>query len=117
MLFRSLQEGRDQPRGGAGAGLDAAASTHWVCEGLFGYLSHAAITELARATAGACGPGSTLVGNHVLYAWSVESLLSAFAGSGWTASAGPRLDALHRELLGEPVPEGGENYAMFEARK
>jgi methyltransferase (TIGR00027 family) len=98
-------------------GLDGPARIHWVCEGLLGYLPIDAISALAERTAALSSSGSSIVANHFIPTWTSEALARAFASSPWQVTLGPRFDELHRTLIGEPVPDGGELFAFIRAKR
>jgi methyltransferase (TIGR00027 family) len=98
------------------AGLAEGSRVHWICEGLFGYLSLEDIAALAKNTADLSGPGSSLVANHVVAVWNTKHLQGAFASSTWKVFPGPSYVELHRKWIGPKVPPGGEEFAFLEAR-
>jgi methyltransferase (TIGR00027 family) len=100
----------------ADAGLREAHRALWICEGLFGYLSLAAITEIATTTRRLSLPGSTLVANHGIRAWSPEALAQTFTAAGFRVLPPPSYDELHRRWLGPDVKPGWEEFALMVAR-
>jgi methyltransferase (TIGR00027 family) len=89
----------------------------WICEGLFGYLSLAAVSEIATVTAKLSAPGSTLVANHGIRSWTPEVLATTFTAAGWRVDAPPSYEELHRRWLGAEVKPGWEEFALMVARR
>jgi methyltransferase (TIGR00027 family) len=112
-----LSEGGALPRALRSAGLAERERVHFICEGLFGYLSHDALRDLAERTAAFSGEGSSLIGNHDIPVWSSEALASAFASSSWRVTAGPRFDHLYRTLIGGEPPPGADDFSFLTARR
>jgi methyltransferase (TIGR00027 family) len=99
-----------------GAGVHGSTRTLWICEGLFGYLSLAAVTEIATVTAKLSAPGSTLVANHGIRSWSPEVLATTFTAASWRVGTPPSYEELHRRWLGPDVKPGWEEFAVMVAR-
>jgi len=99
------------------AGVEEGARVHFLCEGLFGYLSPDACRELAEQTGRFAGDGSSLVGNYFLPVWTVEALEKTFDSSAWKVRSGPLFDELYRtHLAGEPPP-GGDQFTFLNASR
>jgi methyltransferase (TIGR00027 family) len=95
------------------AGLRGPTRALWICEGLFGYLSLAAVTEIATVTAQLSAPGSTIVGNHGIRAWSPEKMAATFTTAGWRVDPPPSYEELHRRWVGPEVKPGWEEFALM----
>ncbi|HEX3594422.1 MAG TPA: SAM-dependent methyltransferase [Polyangiaceae bacterium] len=100
-------------RGLAGAGLREPAVVLWICEGLLGYLSLPAITELGTAAAALSAPGSTLVANHNVYSWSPAALAGVFSRSGWKVSPAPSFNELHRKWIAPGEIPAADEFALL----
>jgi methyltransferase (TIGR00027 family) len=101
---------------GLGASPDSSAVL-WICEGLFGYLTQAAVAAIATDTARFSAPGSVVVANHFTQWWSTGALEEVFAPVGWRVTSGPTFDALHRRWIGPSVPPGSEPFALMLATR
>jgi methyltransferase (TIGR00027 family) len=101
----------------AGAGLREPAVVLWICEGLLGYLSLPAITELATATARLSAPGSALVANHNVYSWKPAALAEAFSSSGWNVQPAPGFNELHRKWIGPSNSPAADEFALLVANR
>ena len=108
-----LREGAFES-GLARAGLSDAAETLWICEGLFGYLSMPAISDIAATTAKLSLPGSMLVANHNVFSWKPSALAEVFTAGGWRSERAPSFDELHRKWIGgAEAPPDAEQFALL----
>jgi methyltransferase (TIGR00027 family) len=89
----------------------------WVAEGLFGYLSGDALARMAEVAARLSAPGSLLVGNYFIGAFTLPTLVELIGPTGWTVEAGPGFDALHRSHIGPDVPPGSEAFQFLRATR
>lgn len=99
-----------------GAGLRGENRVLWICEGLFGYLSLAAVTEIATSTKKLSAPGSALVANHGIRSWDPETLAQTFTEAGFYVEPPPSYADLYRQWLGPEVKTGWEEFAFLVAR-
>ncbi len=99
-----------------GAGVLGPTRALWICEGLFGYLSLAAVSEIATVAAKLSAPGSTLVANHGIRSWTPEVLATTFTAAGFRIDTPPSYEELHRRWLGPDVKPGWEEFALMIAR-